>query len=453
MQNDMTKGSPLRLIVFFTIPVLLGNIFQNVYNLMDSIIVGRFLGVNALAAVGATGTLTFLVFGWITGMTGGFGILLAQSFGAGDEKRLRHYTVMSLYLCVAMAVLMTAGLLLANRGILKLMNTPDTILDDTAGYIGIIYAGLPVTIAYNMLSSVSRSLGDSRTPLIFLIISSVLNIILDIVLITVIPLGVRGAAYATVIAQVVSAVACFFYVKKKYEILKIRKGEWGFSWASAGRLLMMGLPMGLQFSITAIGSMVMQSANNGLGSVCVSGFTAGMRIKQFTMCPFDAFATAASVFCSQNLGAGKADRIKQGLRQGIAVAVGYGAFAGLILIFAGRTLSMIFVSEDSVEVLDASAKYLRCMGYFYWTLGILNVCRMVTQGLGYSGRAVFSGVMEMLARTIVSLGFVGMFGFTAICFADQTAWVAASLYIAPTCLYCIRKSTKKLEAEKAMQQG
>ena len=171
MQNDMTKGSPLRLIVFFTIPVLLGNIFQNVYNLMDSIIVGRFLGVNALAAVGATGTLTFLVFGWITGMTGGFGILLAQSFGAGDEKRLRHYTVMSLYLCVAMAVLMTAGLLLANRGILKLMNTPDTILDDTAGYIGIIYAGLPVTIAYNMLSSVSRSLGDSRTPLIFLIIS------------------------------------------------------------------------------------------------------------------------------------------------------------------------------------------------------------------------------------------------------------------------------------------
>lgn len=235
MQNDMTKGSPLRLIVFFTIPVLLGNIFQNVYNLMDSIIVGRFLGVNALAAVGATGTLTFLVFGWITGMTGGFGILLAQSFGAGDEKRLRHYTVMSLYLCVAMAVLMTAGLLLVNRGILKLMNTPDTILDDTAGYIGIIYAGLPVTIAYNMLSSVSRSLGDSRTPLIFLIISSVLNIILDIVLITVIPLGVRGAAYATVIAQVVSAVACFFYVKKKYEILKIRKGEWGFSWASAGK--------------------------------------------------------------------------------------------------------------------------------------------------------------------------------------------------------------------------
>ena len=195
----------------------------------------------------------------------------------------------------------------------------------------------------------------------------------------------------------------------------------------------MGIPTGLQFSITAIGSMVMQSANNGLGSVCVSGFTAGMRIKQFTMCPFDAFATAASVFCSQNLGAGKADRIKQGLRQGIAVAVGYGAFAGLILIFAGRTLSMIFVSKDSVEVLDASAKYLRCMGYFYWTLGILNVCRMVTQGLGYSGRAVFSGVMEMLARTIVSLGFVGMFGFTAICFADQTAWVAATRMMEPPC--------------------
>ena len=237
------------------------------------------------------------------------------------------------------------------------------------------------------------------------------------------------------------------------DLLWLKKSNRVVKGSAVKELLLMGIPTGLQFSITAIGSMVMQSANNGLGSVCVSGFTAGMRIKQFTMCPFDAFATAASVFCSQNLGAGKADRIKQGLRQGIAVAVGYGAFAGLILIFAGRTLSMIFVSKDSVEVLDASAKYLRFMGYFYWTLGILNVCRMVTQGLGYSGRAVFSGVMEMLARTIVSLGFVGMFGFTAICFADQTAWVAASLYIAPTCLYCIRKSTKKLEAEKAMQQG
>lgn len=198
----------------------------------------------------------------------------------------------------------------------------------------------------------------------------------------------------------------------------------------------MGMPTGLQFSITAIGSMVMQSANNGLGSTYVSAFTAAMKIKQFTMCPFDAIATSASVFCSQNLGAGQSDRIKKGLRCGIAV--------GILLIFAGRTLSMLFVGKSAVAVLDASAKYLRCMGFFYWSLGILNVARMVTQGLGYSGRAVFSGVTEMIARTIVSLGVVGTFGFTAICFADQTAWITATCYIFPTCLWCIRKSTKML---------
>ena len=204
----------------------------------------------------------------------------------------------------------------------------------------------------------------------------------------------------------------------------------------------MGIPTGLQFSITAIGSMVMQSANNGLGSVYVSAFTAAMKIKQFMMCPFAAISTAASVFCSQNLGAGQAKRIRQGLRQGVLVGVGYGAFAGVIMILFGRPLTKLFIVSSAFEAINASAKYLCCLGFFYWLLGILNVCRMVTQGLGYSGRAVFSGVMEMLARTIVCLGFVGAFGFTAICFADQAAWLAACCYIAPTCLYCVKKSTK-----------
>ncbi|MEI3526174.1 MAG: MATE family efflux transporter [Eubacteriales bacterium] len=179
----------------------------------------------------------------------------------------------------------------------------------------------------------------------------------------------------------------------------------------------------------------MQSANNSLGSVYVSAFTAAVKIKQFALCPFDALATATSVFCSQNLGAGQARRIRQGMFRGMGVAVGYGVFAGLILILFGRTLSTMFLSKDNVEVLDASAKYLRCMGYFYWSLGILNVSRMVTQGLGFSGRAFFSGVMEMIARTVVSLGFVGTFGYTAICFADQTAWIAACVYTSqPACI-------------------
>ena len=206
--------------------------------------------------------------------------------------------------------------------------------------------------------------------------------------------------------------------------------------------------MGLQTSITAIGSMVMQAANNGLGSVYVSGFTAGMRLKQFCMCPFDALGSAVSVFCGQNLGAKKPERICQGVRLGVIVGVAYGFCIGLVMIFFGRSMSMLFVESSAGDVLDASAKYLRCMGYFFWSLGILNICRMATQGIGFSGRAVFSGVTEMFARSIVSLGFIGAFGYTAICFSDQTAWIAAVLYITPTCLHCIKKVTKQIEAEK-----
>ena len=204
-------------------------------------------------------------------------------------------------------------------------------------------------------------------------------------------------------------------------------------------MLSMGLPMGLQYSITAIGSMVMQSANNGLGSIYVSGFTAALRIKQFLMSPFDALATGTSVFCSQNLGAGKINRIKTGIRQATTVGVLYGVFAGLILIFAGRTLSLIFIDKGAAAILDASAKYLKCMGFFFWSLAVLNIARMCTQGIGYSGRAIFSGMTEMIARTLVSLYAVPVFGFTAICFADQTAWISACFYIVPTCWLCIKK--------------
>lgn len=228
-------------------------------------------------------------------------------------------------------------------------------------------------------------------------------------------------------------------------ILRLTRQECRLDGHTVKIMLAMGLPMGLQYSITAIGSMVMQSANNGLGSVYVSGFTAGMRIKQFAMCPFDALATGVSVFCSQNLGAGRILRIKTGIRQGTLVGILYGVFAGLALILFGRTLSLLFVSGENVAILDASAKYLRCLGYFYWSLGILNVCRMCTQGLGFSGRVVFAGLMEMAARIGVSLFLVPMFGFTAICFADQSAWLAACLYIVPTCLHCIRICEKRIK--------
>ena len=444
MAKSMVSGKPLSLMLQFATPLLLGNLLQQTYNIIDAAIVGQILGDKALAGVGASSSIQFLVLGFCMGCCTGFGVPVAKFFGANNLHKMRKYIFNGAVLTGIIALIVTIVCSVCCNQILHLLSVPQDIYDKAYAYLIVIFLGIPFTLMYNYLSSVLRSLGDSRTPFMFLAFSAILNIFLDLFCIVVLKWDCAGAAIATITAQAVSGILCLVYIFKKVQIMHLEAEDREIEGSAVKELLVMGIPTGLQFSITAIGSMVMQSANNKLGNV--SGFTAGMRIKQFTMCPFDAFATAASVFCSQNLGAGQAKRIKQGLWQAIAVAVGYGIVAGLVMIIFGRPLSMIFVKKSAVDVLDASAKYLRCMGCFYWSLGILNVARMVTQGLGYSGRAIFSGVTEMLARIIVSLGFAGTFGFTAICFADQTAWVTATIYILPTCLYCVKKSTAKLAA-------
>ena len=439
MSNSMTQGNPLKVMLQFAFPLLIGNLLQQTYNIIDAAIVGQSLGAQALASVGASTSVQFLVLGFCMGSCTGFGIPVAKYFGAGDLKHMKNIIFNGAVLTAVIAVIITVLCTLLCPWILQVLSVQSDIYANAYSYLMIIFLGLPFTLLYNYLSSILRAVGDSRTPFLFLAFSAVLNIFLDLFFILVADWGCAGAAFATIAAQAISGILCLIVIIRRMEVLWLSKENRVVRGDSITELLQMGLPTGLQFSITAIGSMVMQSANNGLGGDYVSAFTAGAKLKQFTMCPFDAIATSVSVFCSQNYGAGKIDRIHKGLRQGIAVGVGYGLFAGLILIFAGRPLSMIFVSKDASGVLDASAKYLRCMGYFYWSLGILNVSRMVTQGLGHSGRAFFSGVMEMIARTIVSLGFVETFGYTAICFADQTAWIAACCYIAPTCLYCLKK--------------
>lgn len=439
MSNSMTQGNPLKVMLQFAFPLLIGNLLQQTYNIIDAAIVGQSLGAQALASVGASTSVQFLVLGFCMGSCTGFGIPVAKYFGAGDLKHMKNIIFNGAVLTAVIAVIITVLCTLLCPWILQVLSVQSDIYANAYSYLMIIFLGLPFTLLYNYLSSILRAVGDSRTPFLFLAFSAVLNIFLDLFFILVADWGCAGAAFATIAAQAISGILCLIVIIRRMEVLWLSKENRVVRGDSITELLQMGLPTGLQFSITAIGSMVMQSANNGLGGDYVSAFTAGAKLKQFTMCPFDAIATSVSVFCSQNYGAGKIDRIHKGLRQGIAVGVGYGLFAGLILIFAGRPLSMIFVSKDASGVLDASAKYLRCMGYFYWSLGILNVTRMVTQGLGHSGRAFFSGVMEMIARTIVSLGFVETFGYTAICFADQTAWIAACCYIASTCLYCLKK--------------
>ncbi len=445
MTKSMTEGSPLKLILQFALPLLAGNLLQQTYNMIDSAIVGRILGVNALAGVGATSSVQFLVLGFCIGISCGFGIPIAKSFGAGDGDAVRGHVFHAAAVTAAAAVILTLACSLLCPNILHLLSTPEDIYGNAYQYLLVIFLGLPFTLLYNLLSSILRSVGDSRTPFLILAFSTVLNIFLDLFCILVLKWGCAGAAIATITAQAVSGLLCLRFIYRRVPMLRLSRRDMRITGSGIKTMLVMGLPMGLQYSITAIGSMVMQSANNGLGSVYVSGFTAGTRIKQFLLCPFDAVATAASVFCGQNLGAGKVDRIKQGLREGICIGILYGLFAGLVMNIFGRTLSMLFVSAEEVEVLDASAKFVRCLGYFFWCLGMLNVTRMCTQGLGYSGIAVFAGLAEMVARIAVSRIFVPRYGYTAICFADQTAWIAACCYILPVCISCVRKISRRAQ--------
>lgn len=335
----MTQGSPLKLILRFALPLLMGNLLQQTYNIIDAAIVGRMLGTQALASVGASSSVQFLVLGFCTGTCCGFGVPVAKNFGARDYKRMKDCIFHSAVLGAVIAAILTTACALLCPQILHILSTPEDIYRNAYLYLLIIFLGIPFTILYNLVSGILRAVGDSKTPFVFLAISTVLNIFLDLFCIAVLKWGCAGAAIATITAQAMSGTLCVIYIWKKVPLLHLEKENCRFRGRDARHLLLMGVPMGLQFSITAIGSMVMQSANNGLGSVYVSGFTAGMRIKQFIMCPFDAIATAVSVFCGQNMGAGKADRIRQGLREGVGIGMLYGIFAGLVLIFAGRNLS------------------------------------------------------------------------------------------------------------------
>ena len=354
----------MKLIFSFALPLLLGNLLQQTYNIIDSAIVGRVLGANALAAVGASSSVQFLVLGFCTGICCGFGIPLAKYFGAGDRDKMRCCIFNSALLTAGAAVIITTVCAVFCTAILHMLSTPDNIFGDAYSYLLIIFLGIPFTLLYNLLACILRAVGDSRTPFIFLGISSVLNIFLDLLFIVVFRMGCAGAAAATVTAQAVSGVLCFIYIKKHFPELALSPQDRQANGKMIWQLITMGVPMGLQYSITAIGSMVMQSANNSLGSVYISGFTAGMRIKQFAMCPFDAIATAVSVFCGQNLGAGKPERAAQTLKYAAMIATGYGIAVVLVLELVAEPLLGCFTTDAAVVLMGC--QYIR--GYIVDTI-------------------------------------------------------------------------------------
>ena len=446
MTKDMTNGSPMKLILGFSIPLLFGYLFQQFYNLVDTVIVGKVLGVNSLAAVGSTGSINFLIIGFCMGICNGFAIPVAQSFGAKNDKTLRKYVANSTWLALLFAVIMTIATIILCKPILRLMRTPDDIFTGAYTYIVIIFAGIPATILYNMVSGILRAMGDSKTPLYFLILSAFLNIFLDLFCIIVLHMGVAGAAVATVVSQAVSGVSCLLYMRKKFDILHIRKDEWKLESQYVKNLCSMGIPMGLQYSVTAIGSVILQSAVNSLGSIAVASMTAASRIGGFFACPFDSLGATMATFAGQNMGAGRTDRIRQGIRSANMIGAVYAVVSFCIIALAGGKLALLFVDGSEEAILSNVKLFLLCNSIFYFPLSLVNNIRFLIQGMGYSMLAILSGVSEMIARALAGFILVPVFGFAAVGFASPLAWVMADVFLI-IAYYKVMERTEKLFKE------
>ncbi len=449
--KDLTRGKPMSLILGFGIPLLFGFLFQQFYNAADTAIVGRILGGPALAAVGSTGSVNFLVIGFVMGVCSGFAIPIAQMYGAGDMKRLRKYVTNSLWLCIALSAVITALTLIFCSDILRLTNTPEDIFTRARTYIFTIFAGIPAYFLYNMTAGILRSLGDSKTPVSWLVIASVINIILDIVFILCFHMDVFGAALATVIAQFISGFGCLFRICRGYAVLRPEKDEWKPSARHIGTLLAMGMPMGLQYSITAIGSVMLQTAVNKLGTEYVTAVTAANKLSMFVCCPFDAMGSTMATYAGQNVGARKWERLNKGLGACVILGAVYAASAFVFLLFAGNKLAMLFLDEKSRYLLPLVKQFLTVLSAFYFPLALVNIVRFFIQGMGFSPTATFAGVLEMIGRAAIAY-LVGIFGFSAVCFASPTAWVLADAFLIPAYFICKRRLIKKQEQEFENQE-
>lgn len=437
--REMTSGRPLPLIFSFAMPLLLGNLLQQTYSLVDAAIVGQFLGINSLAAVGASTSVVFLILGFCNGCCGGFGIPVAQKFGARDYSTMRQLVSVSLQLAAVISVVVAVVTSLFCADILKVMRTPDRIFQDAYYYLLITFIGVPCTFFYNLFSCVIRALGDSKTPFWFLLFSTILNILLDLFCILILDWGVAGAAIATVFSQGVSAALCYVYMMRKFEILRVTPAERKFKVALARTLLYIGVPMGLQFSITAVGSIMLQSANNALGTACVAAFTAAMRIKMFCMCPLESLGIAMATYSGQNYGAGRPERIWTGIKSSVGMMLVYCAMMFGILMLGAGTFALLFVDPSELEILKNTELFLHISVTFFPVLGLLCILRYTIQGAGYTNLAMLSGVSEMIARVLVSLFAVPAWGYLAVCFGDPTAWIFADLFLIPAFIYVYKR--------------
>lgn len=443
--KDLTEDSPMKLIIGFALPMFLGLLFQQFYSMVDTMIVGRYLGVDPFAGVGSTGSLNFIVIGFCIGFCSGFAVLVAQRFGARDYRGLRKMVANSVWLSVIFGIILTGLMIVFCKPLLRLMNTPDNIFNYAYVYIVIIFAGIPCTILYNITAAIIRALGDSKSPIIFLAISSILNIGLDYFFVVVIGMNVEGAALATVIAQGVSGIICVFFMKKRFDILKMEPGDMKPEPAYMANLSGVGIPMGLQYSITGIGSVVLQTAVNGLGSLYVASMTAGTKLSMFLMCPLDALGQTMAPYAGQNVGAGKLDRVEKGLKSAaICGFVVSAVMMGVVLLF-GNQLAMLFMDEKNDDVMRLTNIFLIINVAFYFLLTLVNTVRFTIQGMGYSTFAIIAGVFEMVARSLAGTILVPVFGFMGACVASPLAWLFADAFLIPAFIFCKKRLKRELQ--------
>lgn len=448
MTKDLTAGKPFKSILFFTLPIFIGNVFQQLYSMIDAIIVGQTISDAALAGVGATGAISFLVIGFVQGLTAGFAVKTSQLYGAQNEEGIKRSIASSIALSVVLSVVLTFVSVFTTMPLLKLMQTPEDIIGYSYDYIVTIYWGLAASVFYNLASSVLRALGDSKTPLVFLIVAALLNIGFDFLFILGFDSGVAGAGWATVFSQSLSAIGCFVYMFARFPVCRVKLRHLVNKPLFYLQHLAIGVPMALQYSITAIGMMVQQTALNKLGTQIVTAYTAASKADNLAQQSMAALGTAVATYCGQNYGAGQFARIRKGVNESMIMGAICALGSLVLVVVCAKPLTMLFVKDPSEEIISLSKEFLLWQGVCYIALAAIFVYRNALQGIGRSALTMIAGATELVMRSLASIFLAKWFGFTGICFSSPSAWFGADVFLLIAYFVIMHKVIKK-----AMRSG
>ena len=446
MTKDMTNGSPIKLILLFTVPVLLGNIFHQLYHMADTAIVGRYLGADALAAVGAVASLSYLIFGLVNGIAQGFGVAVSHAFGAKDEKLLKHYVAVSLMMTAIVSLVVTLPVVALCRSLLIWINIPAEILHLSLAYLRIIFAGSVFTMFYNVIAGMLRAIGDSRTPLFFLILSSVLNVGLDILFVAGFNMGTAGAAYATVLSQAISAVLSCVYMFSRYDIMKTSRQDYYFDGAAVGKMFSIGIPMSINNIVTASGMTVLQAAVNVYGASVMAAYTAAFRVSILAMQVPSSLGVSMATYSGQNYGAKNYGRIFAGIRTAFLLNFVIASLVAAICVFGGPLFVRLLLDEPTPEIMAYAMEYLKITSWFFVPLGWIFIYRNTLQAVGKGLIPMFSSALEFLARYATLALLEERLGYTAICLADPATWVSTALILIVPYYIWAHKRKKEMKA-------